>query len=300
MKSKIKYKVYSEISEGSVFYREGFSEQVLKNLSPKLQPLKKEKKKKGLIGILGTLFAFILKFKFIFLKLKFLLVFLKLGKFTATLGTMLIAIFIYAKIYGWVFGIGFITLIFAHEMGHYIAAERINLPVSAPVFIPFVGAVISMKKNPKTVEDEAFMAFAGPAFGTLATLLCIPIYFLTGSNVFLALLYSSFLLNLFNLVPVNPLDGGRVVKIISPKLWLVGIPILAICVIKFLNPILILILILGISEVYKYFKNSKSGKVNYYDVEISTKITYALLYFGLVAILAIVTTYINMFMPVNL
>ena len=105
----------------------------------------KEKSKKGKWASLGIAGALLAKF---FVKIKFLFIFLKLGKILSTFGSMLVMIWVYAEIHGWAFGVGFVLLLFMHEMGHYFAAKKAKLPVSTPIFIPFVGAFISMKEQP--------------------------------------------------------------------------------------------------------------------------------------------------------
>lgn len=246
------------------------------------------KEKKGLWGILAVILAILAKFKFviffIFAKLKFLLIVLKLGKFASTLGSMFFMIFIYAQMYGWAYGLGFVLLIFAHEMGHYIAAKIVNIDVSGPVFIPFIGAFISMKDQPTDATTEAKIAAGGPILGSLAALVCIFFYMVTDNNLFLALAYSGFMINLFNLIPIHPLDGGRIVTAISPKIWFIGIPILLFVSIKFFNPILMLFLIMGCVQAFKQWKNPS---VDYYNTSITTKIVFSLIFFGLIVFLGI-------------
>ena len=241
------------------------------------------KKKKGLFGALAIVLAILAKFKFVLLfilgKLKFLFVILKLGKFASTLGSMLFMIFVYAQMFGWAYGLGFVLLIFAHEMGHYIAAKKVNVDVSGPVFIPFVGAFISMKDEPDSAITEAKIAAGGPILGSLGALACVLLYELTSNPLFLALAYSGFMINLFNLIPIHPLDGGRIVTAISPKIWLVGIPILVIVSFKFFNPILILFLIFGCIQAYKQWKKPNT---DYYNTSTSTKIIFSLIFFGLI------------------
>lgn len=64
----------------------------------------------------------------------------KLGKVLLTGGSMIVSILAYAWVFGWPFAVGFVVLLFLHEMGHYIAARQRGLDVGAPTFIPFVGA----------------------------------------------------------------------------------------------------------------------------------------------------------------
>lgn len=252
------------------------------------------KEKKGIWGAFAVIGAILAKFKvvifLIFAKLKFILIALKLGKFASTLVSMLFMIVIYAQMYGWAYGLGFVLLLFAHEMGHYIVAKKVNINVSGPVFIPFIGAFVSMKDEPENAIAEAAMAAGGPILGSLAALGSVLIYMVTDNNLFLALAYTGFMINLFNLIPIHPLDGGRIVTAISPKVWLIGIPILLYVSIEFFNPIIIMFLIMGCVQAYKQWRNPDT---NYYNTSISTKIIFSLIFFGLMALLGVGIFYIH-------
>jgi Zn-dependent protease len=181
--------------------------------------------------------------------LAWLLVAGKFGKMLTTGGTMLLSMLAYSWIFGWRYAVGFVLLIFIHEMGHYLAARQRGLPVGAPTFIPFVGAWIEMKQMPHDVETEAYVGFAGPLAGTVASMACYGLARQTGSELLLALAYSGCMLNLFNLIPVSPLDGGRITAIISPKVWLLGVPLLAALFFYRPSPMLILIAILAYPQL---------------------------------------------------
>ncbi|RXT13521.1 site-2 protease family protein [Ammoniphilus sp. CFH 90114] len=156
-------------------------------------------------------------------KLKFLLPLLKLGKFGGTIWSMALMIGAYAVIYPWSFAIGIVVMIFIHEMGHILAAKRKGIPVSAPAFIPFVGALITMKKQPVDAQTEAYLAFGGPVIGTLGALAALGLGVALDSPALLSVAQVGFFLNLINLIPVHPLDGGRIVTAISRWLWVVGL-----------------------------------------------------------------------------
>lgn len=96
----------------------------------------------------------------------------KFGKLLLTGGTMLISVVAYSFLFGWWYAVGFVALIFVHEMGHFIAARRRGLDVGAPTFIPFVGAWIQLKQLPHDAETEAYIGMAGPLAGTLGALVC--------------------------------------------------------------------------------------------------------------------------------
>ena len=170
----------------------------------------------------------------------------KLGKFGGTALTMIASLVIYAWIFGWGYAAGFIGLLFVHEMGHYLAARRRGLAVGAPTFIPFVGAWIELKDTPRDAETEAFVALAGPVVGTLGAFACYLAAREYDSRLLLAVAYSGFFLNLFNLIPLSPLDGGRITGAVSPRLWFLGAPILVAMLFVQPSPLLVMILIMAI------------------------------------------------------
>jgi len=243
--------------------------------------------KTGLAALLALL-------ALVFGKLKFLLVFLKAGKFMGTALSMLVTIGLYASMFGWKYALGFVLLIFIHEMGHFLAAKQVGLKVSAPIFVPFVGAFISMKDQPRNAVIEARVALGGPVLGSLAALFCLVIGLNFNDGLFMALAYSGFLINIFNLIPVSPLDGGRIVTAISPKIWLIGLPILAVSCFYFFNPLVILLLILGAYQAYRQWK---ANDTSYYDVPNNIRLRFAVLYFGLLLLLGVGMAYIHSIYP---
>lgn len=219
---------------------------------------------------------------------------LKFGKLLTTGGTMLISLVVYAFIYGWKYAAGFIALLFVHEMGHFIAARQRGLNVGAPTFIPFMGAWIEMKDMPHDAETEAYVGLGGPLLGTLGALLC---YFLArdldhSGKWLLAVAYAGFFLNLFNLIPLSPLDGGRITAVLSPRLWLLGVPVMGFLLWRNpLNPVLIMIAIIAIPQVMKAwrFRADDPAHAGYYVASAETRLTYATAYIGLLAFLAVMT-----------
>jgi Zn-dependent protease len=213
----------------------------------------------------------------------------KLGKLLTTGGTMLLSILLYSWVYGWKYAVGFVLLIFIHEMGHYVAARQRGLAVGVPTFIPFVGAWIEMKEMPHDVETEAYVGFAGPLVGTVGALACYWLARQTGSEMLLALAYAGCMLNLFNLIPISPLDGGRITAIISPRVWLAGVPLLAALFFYRPSPMLILIAIMAYPQIKLALAGDPSRPQAYYDVPRDTRINYAVMYLGLAAFLAIMS-----------
>lgn len=187
-------------------------------------------------------------------KLKWLLVILKLAKLGSFL-SIFISLGAYAFVYGWKFAVALVYLLYVHEMGHLLAAKKKGIKTSNAIFIPFVGALISLKEEPKNANDEAYLAFAGPLLGTLAFLPAIPLFFLTESPFWLLVINLGSMINLFNLMPVHPLDGGRIVGVISTKLWIVGIIGMTVYMFFHPNVILILFLLLGISKWWGECRN---------------------------------------------
>jgi len=177
------------------------------------------KKSKGILTIFLAIGVFLLG------KMKWVLGILKFAKIQ-TFVSMIISLGAYAVFYGWKFAIALIYHLFVHEMGHLIAAKRRGIPTTPAVFIPFVGAVIGIKEMPKNAKDEAYIAYGGPFFGFLATLPALLFYYWTESPFWGMVLYLGALINLFNLIPSSPLDGGRIVSALSPKVWFIGLVLL--------------------------------------------------------------------------
>jgi Zn-dependent protease len=154
---------------------------------------------------------------------KAILSFLKISKVAGPLISMMISIWAYAQLYPVGFAVGFVLLLLVHELGHVIAAKRIGLPVSAPLFIPFVGALITMKKQPLDAKTEAYVAFGGPILGSIGALAVFGAAYYMDSPLLYSLAYIGFLINLINLLPIHPLDGGRIATAVTRWLWLIGL-----------------------------------------------------------------------------
>ncbi len=215
----------------------------------------------------------------------------KFGKILLTVGSMALSIWAYSLIFGWPYAVGFVLLIFVHEMGHYVAARQKGLNVGAPTFIPFIGAWVALKDTPMNVETEAYVAFAGPLVGTLGAIAC---YFLArhfDSRLLLALAYSGLFLNLFNLIPLSPFDGGRITAILSPRVWLFGAPILLGLFLWRPSPLLVVMAILSAPQVMKAFRYNPAAPENaaYYSASVESRLAYAAFYLGLAGFLAVMS-----------
>lgn len=235
----------------------------------------KVKKYLGPVGV-----VLLIGFKFL-AKLKFLLPFLKTG------GTMLLSIWAYALMWPWQFSAGFVLLIFIHECGHLLMMRQYGMKISAPMFIPFVGAVIMMKDLPRNAWVEAEVGIGGPLFGTLGALACAGLWLATGNPLFRALAYTGFFLNLFNLAPIGFLDGGRIATAISPWLWIVGFVVMTVMIFTHFNFILLVILILSLPRLFFLFRKKSAEEQRYFELEPVQRLKMAGLYFGLIGFLVL-------------
>jgi Zn-dependent protease len=238
-------------------------------------------RKVGIAGIGALLLALLSKGKGLLAGLKFL----SLGKVLTTGGSMLLSIGVYAMAFGLPFAAGFVILIFVHEMGHAVWIRRHGLRAGAPVFIPFVGAMIALKDQPRNARVEAEIAIAGPIAGGFGALACWGLGLATGRPIFDALAYTGFFLNLFNCLPVSPLDGGRVAAAISKWLWVAGLAVALPLVIWSHHPILIIIVVLGGIRAFKSFRSPEEGQA-YYAIAPHVRWAIAAVYFVVVVILA--------------
>jgi Zn-dependent protease len=239
---------------------------------------------KKLLAPIGAALVLLMKFaaklKFLVLPIfKFLPILLKTG------GTMILSVWAYALAWGWQFALGFVLLIFVHECGHLLLAKRFGLKVGAPVFIPFMGAVIALKEAPKNAWIEAWVGIGGPLLGTAGAVVCEGLFVLTGNPLFRALAFTGFFLNLFNLMPIGFLDGGRIVTALSPWLWLVGAALMVVLLVLHPNFLIGLILILSLPRLWFLFREKSEERRRYFEVTPGRRLIMAAMYFGLIAFL---------------
>lgn len=218
-------------------------------------------------------------------KLKLLLIPLKFSKFLVTGLSMATMIWFEARRGGWVFGVGFVLLLLIHELGHGQAIRKAGLNAGWPVFIPFFGALISLKERPPTPAIEAQIAYGGPLAGAVASTVLVAVYLgfqdSNAARVLLGLAHTGFFLNLFNLVPIRPLDGGRVAQIFSKRAGLIGGAMLVALFLVTHSPQLLLI---GGFLLLSKLGNRKQGAPAL-PVEPEVRLTWAVRYFGLAAFL---------------
>jgi Zn-dependent protease len=215
--------------------------------------------------------------------------------------SMLISIFVYQFSFGWAGAAGFVFLILIHELGHVVANIRYGLRAGPPIFIPYVGAVINLRQNPPNARVEAIIGIAGPVAGTIASLVAFGIYLATHSEIALVLSWFGFTMNLFNLLPVPPLDGGRVAAAVSPWFWIAGLAGLAWMLFDEFRSgtgpgILLIILIFAVPRVIRTLKSGgRSGP--YYAIGKTAPIVIGIAYLLLLLVLVALRSYTSHHLP---
>jgi len=249
------------------------------------------KPRSGLGDLLRRLLAPIVALGFLIVKFGGVL--LKLKVLTTGL-SMLVSVAAYAWIWGLPFAIGFVLLIFVHELGHVIELRRQGVPASAPLFIPFLGAVIGMKELPDDAWKEARVALAGPILGSVGAAACWVAAEITGSELLMGLAFVGFFLNLFNLIPIVPLDGGRAAGALHPALWFVGLLMMVGLVVLNPNPLLLIIVLLGGLDLWRRWRG-RDAAGEYYRLTVAQRATVGVVYLGLVVVLALAmsSTYVE-------
>ena len=223
-------------------------------------------------------------------KLKAILLLLPKIKVLATAATALVSVGAYSLLWGWQFAAGFVVLIFIHEMGHVIALRREGIKASAPMYIPFHGAVISARSLGDNALAEARVGLAGPILGSIGSAAVAIVGLLTHTGLLEALGYIGFFLNLFNLLPVVPLDGGRAMAAMAPWMWFLGFGAMVLLDFVAPNPILLIITLVAGFELYRRWelrRRPNAAQTAYYKVSPRNRMIVGGIYIGLIVALAI-------------
>jgi Zn-dependent protease len=250
----------------------------------KLSPARDLRKRIGSALAAGA--ALVAKF---FAAIKGFLLLLPKVKLLTTAGTALVSVVVYSLFFGWWFAIGFVVLLFVHEMGHVIQLRREGAKASAPMFIPGFGAVVMMKSLPDDALAEARVGLAGPILGTLGAGVCLAIAEATGSDLLRALAYVGFLLNLINLVPLVPFDGGRAMAAMAPSMWFLGLGAMVALLLITGNTFLLIFIVLGGMETWRRWKLRRTRSLEqaaYYRVATLHRLLVGAVYITLIAVLA--------------
>lgn len=176
---------------------------------------------------------------------------LKVAKFTKVLVTatsMLISALAYGVTFGPLFAVALVGMLFVHEMGHVIALRRKGYPTHAPVFIPFLGAAIFVPDMGDR-ETEAYIGYGGPLLGSLGAFACMAAWWVTGSLFLLFMAYLGLYINLVNMIPIRPLDGGRIMQVAGPYFKYIGLAALATWTLYLRQPSLIVLWLLVLMEI---------------------------------------------------
>jgi Zn-dependent protease len=212
------------------------------------------------------------------------------AKLLLTLGTALVSVVLYSLVFGWWFAVGFVVLLFVHEMGHVIQLRREGIRATAPVFVPFLGAVVGMKQMPGDALAEARVGLAGPILGTAGAAVCFAIAEATGSSMLRALAYVGFLINLINLVPLTPFDGGRAMAAMAPVMWFIGLGVMVFLLLVTHNSFLLIFVLFGGYDTYRRWKLRKTGspqQAAYYRVAPHARVLVGVVYVGLIVALVL-------------
>ena len=252
---------------------------------PQYEPLKPEG---GLWSVIKRLLAPLAAVGALLAKFKGLALLLLKVKFVGTALTMLVSIGAYALLFPVWFAVGIVVLVWVHEMGHVLQLRREGIAASAPMFIPFLGAFVAMKQMPKDALAEARVGLAGPVLGTLGGLATLGLYAVTREPLFLGLAYFNFIINLFNLAPLLPLDGGRAVGAMSLVFQLVGLVVMV--ALFFVAPIMAIVALIGVPELWRRWqmRNTPEGRA-YYEIPLRSRVAVGAVYVGLIAVLGLLT-----------
>lgn len=262
------------------------------NATPPARPasrLERLRDKGGITGAIATVLLMLAKIGApviaLLVKFKVLLVALKLFwivKIFFTAGTMLLSMWVYARYFGWPFAVGLVMLIFIHECGHALAAVLRGIKVRGMMFIPFMGGVVSTGHG-RSLGEDAFIGIMGPVVGSIAAAACVGIYFATGAPVWMALAQWGFFVNLINLAPIPPLDGGWIAPLFSAKLFFVGLVVVALV---WHNPIIWILIVLSIPRMLSYWKADPKSQP-YFKVSARERWVYGVSYVALASVLGI-------------
>jgi len=201
-------------------------------------------------------------------KSKYLLGALKLTKL-ASLGSMVFTVGAYSAFFGLPYAAGMVGLILVHECGHALVMIHRKLPFSPMVFVPFMGAFIAMREQPRDAWEDALVAFGGPVLGGAGAGAVALAAAATHSQLLHALADFGFMINLFNLLPIGAMDGGRIAGALSPYAGVVGLGLGGMLAYNGVvqNPIFYLILLAGGWETFQRFYNpGASTPPHYYKI----------------------------------
>lgn len=181
--------------------------------------------------------------------------------------------------------VGFVVITLIHEIGHAVAIRAKGLRAGFMVFIPFIGGAVTLRDQPRTVFDDAIIGLAGPIFGTVSSLAFLQAYKWTADPLYLLIAFLGFALNLFNLLPIGMLDGGRISAAVTKWMWVLGGGAVVYKVLDQPNPLTIIIALLATFQVYASLVREKTDP-RFFEITPMQRAAIAVLYFALVIFLA--------------
>jgi len=201
-------------------------------------------------------------------------------------GSMLVTVAAYATATKYRFGliVGFVVITLIHEIGHAVVIRAKGLRAGFLVFIPFIGGAVTLKDQPRSAYDDAQIGLAGPIAGTAASLVSLQIFKWSGNPLYLLVASVGFILNLLNLLPLGPLDGGRISAAITKWMWVFGGALVLIKTWRQPNLLMILLVLLAAFQVYAAIVRDRDDKA-FYDVTLGRRAAVAVFYFALVVFL---------------
>lgn len=203
--------------------------------------------------------------------------------------SMFIMIWVYSWLFGWPFATGFVFLFFVHEMGHVVVAKMVGVPVSLPMFIPFVGAYTALKQSPQDAWTEALISCGGPVAGGIGSAFCLVAGIHWQLPWLIAVASASFVLNIINMIPVPPLDGGGICAAVSTWFWFVGLLLLGLALVYFHSWytslfIIFIVFFATLPRLRQTFFEPPSEELElYYHTHISNRLMMAVAYLGILA-----------------
>jgi Zn-dependent protease len=231
-------------------------------------------------GILAVVGAFLLKFKVAIFAMFKALPLLKFGWIIQSFGSMFLSLGLYAVAFGWRYAITLIGLIYVHELGHFFYMHFKGLKPKAPLFMPFLGAYVAMTNLPKDPVIHAWSAYFGPLIGGAAAWVLYAIGVSTGSQYLVAAANTGFMLNLFQLLPVRPFDGGFLADCISKWLAIPGLIAVVLFALQFQSAIMLIICAVSFITVIAHWNKPVELPVSFANRALIT-----VCYFGLAAAL---------------
>jgi len=121
----------------------------------------------------------------------------------------------YTALFGWKVAVMILALLFFHESGHVWAMKQRKMKTKGIYFLPFLGAAAVTDQEFPSREAENYIALMGPTVGLALSGIAYLVFLLTNDLEFAAAAGWMSLVNLLNLLPILPLDGGRVLRSIA-------------------------------------------------------------------------------------